>query len=89
MIPLKRMKPGRKTCLMQIGRKIHRKAIGHIKQWVDNNIFHVSNKTNVCTLWKKLEERYEKKKVVNQTSLIRKLVNMKFEEGGLIEDHIY
>ena len=68
---------------------MHRKAIGHIRQWVDNSKFHhVSNETNVNTLWKKLEDKYEKKTAVNKTFLIRKLVNMKFKEGGKIEDHI-
>ena len=81
--------PDQKICLIQIGKKMHRKVIGHIRQWVDNSIFHhVANETNASTLWKKLEARYEEKTVVNKTFLIRKLVNMKFEEGGKIEDHI-
>ena len=67
---------------------MHKKAIGHIMQWVDNSIFHhVSDETNANTLWKKLEARYEKKTSVNKTFLIRKFVNMKFKEGGKIEDH--
>jgi hypothetical protein len=36
--------------------KLNRKAIGHIREWVDESVFHhVSNETNAQELWKKLE----------------------------------
>lgn len=52
---------------------------------VDSIIFdHASNETNACILWKNLEVRYEKKTEASKFFLIRKHVNTKFKEGGLI-----
>ncbi|KAA8515033.1 hypothetical protein F0562_018180 [Nyssa sinensis] len=70
-------------------KRLHRKTIGHIRQWLDDSVFsHVSNETDAQVLWKKLEARYEQKTATNKAFLIRKLVNMKFKEGGSIEDHL-
>lgn len=51
-------------------------------------IHHLSYETNVCALLKKLEAKYEKKNAVNKIFLVKMLVNIKFKEGGPIEDHI-
>ncbi|KAA8532769.1 hypothetical protein F0562_032802 [Nyssa sinensis] len=70
-------------------KRLHRKTIGHIWQWLDDSVFsHVSNETDAQVLWKKLEARYEQKTATNKAFLIRKLVNMKFKEGGSIADHL-
>ncbi|KAA8550233.1 hypothetical protein F0562_001917 [Nyssa sinensis] len=70
-------------------KRLHRKTIGHIRQWLDDSVFsHVSNETDAQVLWKKLEARYEQKTATNKAFLIRKLVNMKFKEGGSIADHL-
>ena len=40
--------------------KIHRKAVGTIRQWVDDSVYHhISNETDAQVLWKKLESMYE------------------------------
>lgn len=70
-------------------KRLHRKTIGNIRQWLDDSVFsHVSNETDAHVLWKKLEARYEQKTAANKAFLIRKLVNMKFKEGGPIADHL-
>ncbi|KAA8524670.1 hypothetical protein F0562_011093 [Nyssa sinensis] len=70
-------------------KRLHRKTIGHIRQWLDDSVFsHVSNETDAQVLWKKLEARYEQKMATNKAFLIRKLINMKFKEGGSIADHL-
>ncbi|KAA8515916.1 hypothetical protein F0562_019095 [Nyssa sinensis] len=70
-------------------KRLHRKTIGHIRQWLDDSVFsHVSNETDAQVLWKKLEARYEQKTATNKAFLIRKLVNMKFKKGGSITDHL-
>ena len=43
-------------------KKMNRKAIGHIREWVDDSVFHhVANETDAHELWKKLESLFEKK----------------------------
>ncbi|KAA8537952.1 hypothetical protein F0562_027468 [Nyssa sinensis] len=70
-------------------KRLHRKTIGNTRQWLDNSVFnHVSNETDAHVLWKKLKARYEQKTTTNKAFLIRKLVNMKFREGGLIAYHL-
>ncbi|KAA8526119.1 hypothetical protein F0562_007781 [Nyssa sinensis] len=70
-------------------KRLHRKTIGNIRQWLDDSVFsHVSNETDAQVLWKKLEARYEQKTATNKAFLIRKLVNMKFKERGSIADHL-
>ena len=42
--------------------KMNRKAIGHIREWVDDSVFHhVANETSAHELWLKLESLFEKK----------------------------
>ncbi|KAA8519832.1 hypothetical protein F0562_014078 [Nyssa sinensis] len=64
-------------------KRLNRKTIGNIRQWLDDSVFsHVSNETDAQVLWKKLEARYEQKTATSKAFLIRKLVNMKFKEGS-------
>lgn len=70
-------------------KKLDRKTIGTIRQWVDDTVFHhVSNETSANSLWKKLEDLYERKTAGNKAFLIRKLVNLKFKEGDSISEHL-
>ena len=60
-----------------------------IRQWVDDNVYHyVVNETSAHTLWKKLEELHKRKTAGNKAFLIRKLVNLKFNEGISITEHL-
>ena len=65
---------------------MNRQVVRFIRQWV---VYHyIENKTSADTLWKKLEELYERKIVGNKAFLIRKLVNLKFNEGTCITEHL-
>lgn len=70
-------------------KKFDRKAIGFIRQWLDDSVFHlVSNENSAHSLWKKLESLYERKTAGNKAFLIRKLVNLKYKEGTSIAEHL-
>ena len=63
-------------------KKINHKAIGHIREWVDDSVFHhVANETDAHELWKKLESLFEKKTATKKAFLIKELVNMKYSDG--------
>jgi gag-polypeptide of LTR copia-type/Zinc knuckle len=69
--------------------KWNRKAIGTIRQWLDDNVYHhVASETNAHELWKKLESLYEQKTTANKAFLIRKLVNLKFRESTNVAEHL-
>lgn len=69
--------------------KIDRKAIGFIRQWLDDSVFHhVSTESTSKSLWEKLESLYERKTAGNKAFLIRKLVNLKYKEGSSIAEHL-
>ena len=60
-------------------KKMHRKAIGLIRQWVDISVFHhMATKTNAYTLWENLKDLYQRKATQNKAFAIRKLVNLKY-----------
>jgi gag-polypeptide of LTR copia-type/Zinc knuckle len=49
---------------------------------------HISTEIDAKTLWEKLESLYENKIVQNKTFYIRKLVNMKYQKGSSVSDHL-
>lgn len=70
-------------------KKMHRKVVGTNRQWVDNNVYHhISNETDAQVLWKKLESMYERKSVQSKAFVIRKLVNLKYNDGKPITEHL-
>ena len=43
----------------QVWKKMHKKTIGQIRQWIDHSVFHhVAQETDAYNLWKKLEDMY-------------------------------
>lgn len=69
--------------------KLNRKTVGVIRQWIDDNVFHhVSTETTAHSLWKKLEELYDRKSATNKAFLFRKLVNLKYKDGGSVAEHL-
>lgn len=70
-------------------KKLHRKAVSLIRQWVDLSVFHhVATETNAQTLWKNIEKMYQRKTAQNKTFAIRKLVNLKYREGKSVVEHL-
>ena len=69
-------------------KKIIRKTIGVIKQWIDEFIYHhVSGETLAYNFWKRLSELFEFKSSLNMTFLIKKIVNLKYKNGSLVVEH--
>ena len=70
-------------------KKINRKTIGVIRQWIDQSIYHhVSGETLAYNLWKRLSELFESKNSLNKAFLIRKLVNLKYKDGSSVAEHL-
>ena len=68
---------------------LHRKTVGYIRQWVDQSVYHhVAQETRADVLWKKLESMYERQTALNKTSLIRRVVNLKYREGSNMTEHL-
>jgi gag-polypeptide of LTR copia-type len=69
--------------------KWNRKAVGTIRQWLDDSVYHhVASETNAHELWKKLESLNKQKTTANKAFFIRKLVNLKFREGTSVAEHL-
>ncbi|KAJ0527304.1 putative RNA-directed DNA polymerase [Helianthus annuus] len=68
---------------------LHRKVCGYIRQWVDDNVLnHISGETHARTLWNKLEELYARKTGNNKLFLIKQLINLKYNDGTPVTDHL-
>ena len=69
-------------------KKLIRKTIEQIRQWVDQRVFHyVAKEVNAYSIWQKLESLYEIKTVQNKVFMIRRLVNLKYKDGNSISEH--
>ena len=67
----------------------NRKTVSIIRQWIDDSVFqHVLTETVAKDLWEKLEGMYERKTSQNKAYYIRKLVNMKYQEGASVNEHL-
>ncbi|XP_047340702.1 uncharacterized protein LOC124944484 [Impatiens glandulifera] len=53
--------------------KLNRKAVGTIRQWLDDSVYHhVASEKSAHELWKKLESLYEQKTAVEASNLVIK-----------------
>ena len=69
-------------------KKLNRKTIGQIRQWIDHSVFHhVAQETDAYALWKKLEDMYQAKTARNKSLLMRRLVNLKLQSGTSVAEH--
>ena len=60
-----------------------------IRQCVDVSVLHhVANDTNAYDIWHKLSGLCERKNALNKTSLMRKIVRLKYRDGESIVVHI-
>ena len=60
-----------------------------IRQSVDISIIqHIAGDTNAHELWHKLSALYERKNALNKTSLMRKILRLKYRDGESIVVHI-
>lgn len=86
-IELNGIKPDAKTD--DEWKKLNRKAVGYIRQWVDQSVFHhVAKEVDAYLLWLKLESLYERKTAQNKAFMIRRLVNLKYKDGQSVTEHL-
>ena len=68
---------------------LHRQVCGCIRQWVDDNVLnHIENETNARSLWLKLEQLFARKTGNNKMYMIKKLIELRYEEGTPMTDHL-
>ena len=60
---------------------LNKKVLATIRQCVDVSVLqHVANDTNAHEMWQKLSGLYERKNTLNKTSLMRKIVRLKYRD---------
>ena len=68
---------------------LNRKVVATIRQCVDVSVLqHVVNDTNAHEMWQKLSGLYERKNALNRTSLMRKIVNLKYRDDKSMVEHV-
>lgn len=68
---------------------LHRQVCGLIRQWVDDNVLHhIETETDARSLWKKLEQLYARKTGNNKMYMIKKLIELRYQEGTPMTDHL-
>lgn len=68
---------------------MHRQVCGLIRQWVDDNVLHhIENEINARSLWLKLEQLYARKTGNNKMYMIKKLIELRYQEGTPMTDHL-
>ena len=68
---------------------LNKRVVATIKQWVDVSVLqHVANDTNAYEMWHNLSGWYERENALNKTSLLRKIVRLKYRDGESIVVHI-
>ena len=67
----------------------HRKTIAYMRRWMNRTLHeHISDETKADVVWKKLENIFARKTSGNKTTLIRRLVNLKYKDGNNMVEHI-
>ena len=70
-------------------KKLNRKIIEKIRQWVYQSVFHhVAKEVDAYSLWQKLKSLYERKTTHNKTFTIRRLGNLKYKDGNSVVEHL-
>lgn len=69
-------------------KKLNRKTIGQIRQWIDHSVFHhVAQETDAYDLWITLEDMYQAKTARNKALLMRRMANLKLKSGTSVAEH--
>nr|VDD23068.1 unnamed protein product [Brassica oleracea] len=57
--------------------------------WVDDNVLHhIETETDARSLWKKLEQLYARKTGNNKMYMIKKLIELRYQERTPMTDHL-
>ena len=79
-VPIERKDKKPKNMIDAEWDKLDRKVVTTLRQSVANSVyFHIAQETTAESLWKKLHELYERKIMLNKASLIRRLIDLKYE----------
>ena len=66
----------------------HRKVIAYMIRWMDLTLYeHIFYETK-ADVWKKLENLFAKKTLGNKTTLIKRLINLKYKDRNNMVEHI-
>ncbi|MHC6132813.1 hypothetical protein L8N14_020250, partial [Serratia marcescens] len=83
------MVPAEYSMTEEAWKKLDRKTLGCIRTWLDDVVYnHVENEETSKGVWEKLHELYDRKTSANKAHLIKKLVNLKYQDGKPITNHI-
>lgn len=86
-VELKGVKPAAKSDADW--KKMNMKTISLIRRWIDNSEYHhVSEEEDAYTLWTTLESTFQEKSSQNVTFLVRQLVNMRYQDGNNMSEHM-
>ena len=67
----------------------HRKAIAYMRRWLDPTLHEqIYDETKTNVVWKKLEILFARKTSRNKTTLIRRLINLKYKDENNMVEHI-
>ena len=67
----------------------HRKVIACMRIGMDPTLLeHIYDETKADVVWKKLENIFVKKTSRNKTTLIRRVVNLKYKDGNNMVEYI-
>ncbi|KAL9437321.1 hypothetical protein AB3S75_023225 [Citrus x aurantiifolia] len=68
--------------------QLNKKVVGAIRSWIDQSVYHhVAKESRADVLWRKLETIYEQPTTQNKANLMKRLVNLKYNEGRSITEH--
>ena len=68
---------------------LNRKALGAVRLCLSSSVaFNISGEKNTKGVMDKLAKMYEKPSASNKVYLMKKLFNMKMNEGSLVQDHV-
>ena len=60
-----------------------------MRRWIDLTLHeHIYDETKVDVVLKKIENLFSRKTLGNKTTLIRRLINLKYKDGNNMVEHI-
>lgn len=69
-------------------KKLNRKYVGYIKQWVNFWLHHTTKEVDAYNFWLKLKSVYEWKTAQNKDFMIRMLVSLKYRDRQSVVQHL-
>ena len=68
---------------------LNRKVVAPIRQCVNVSVLQLlANNANAHEMWQKMSGLYERKNALKRTSLMRKIVNLKYRDNESMVEHV-